>query len=597
MRNYHYKNSRYANIFTGSKGLSFLDVIVGVGLLVLVFVAISGVFRLSINVIAGSKARVGALSVAQERVEFVRSLPYDNVGTVGGIPAGNIQQTEIVNLNKIAYTRRTLIQYVDDPKDGVGTADQNGIVADYKRVKTEVTWSIRDRQKSIALITNIVPKGIETVAGGGTLIINVFDSLGVAVLGANVHILNDSLNPVVSVNISTNADGKVTFPGSPAGSSYEITVTKSGYNSSKTYDTDTQNPNPNPAHLSVIKGNTTVASFQVDLISTKIVRTFFPIGENNFNDTFTSSANISQSASTTVSSGALKLADYGLGYEMNGYAYSTDISSPYLYAWEEASWNDNTPLGTSILYRLYYYSSSVLTLIPDVDIAGNSAGFSSSPVDISGLSISKYPIIQIAGFLQTTDASTTPQVLDWNIKYSAGPTPVSNIPFHIQGAKTIGSDSAGTPVYKYDKDLQTGSDGTITINNLEWDLYNVTIDDTSVGSDISESCNPQPRSINPASNVTTDIMLVPNTTNSLLVAVTDSSGVLLKDATVRLYRTTYNTIQTTSSCGQTFFSGLSKGTVLGGNPYSMDVSLAGYTPITFTDVDVNNVSNTTVVLQ
>ena len=42
-------------------GFSFIDVIIGVGLLIISFLAIYGVFNLSIGLIGVSKAKVGAL--------------------------------------------------------------------------------------------------------------------------------------------------------------------------------------------------------------------------------------------------------------------------------------------------------------------------------------------------------------------------------------------------------------------------------------------------------------------------------------------------------------------------------------------------------
>jgi len=579
-------------------GLSLIDVIVGTGLMVLVFVSIFGVFRLSMEVVANSKARIGALALVNEQVEYMRSLSYEDVATVGGIPSGNIPQTETVMLNDIEYNRRTVVQYVDDAQDGEGAADENGIAADYKRAKTEVKWTIRGQEKSIILVTNIVPKGIESIAGGGTLIINVFDALGVPVQGANVHIQNDSLDPVVSVDVLTNADGKVLFPGSPSGNDYEITVTKTSYSSAQTYDTDAENPNPNPGHLSVIAGETTSVSFQIDEVSHKIVRTFTPVGDDSWEDLFADSSKISQSASSTVSGGALVLANFGGGFESDGFAYSQNISPEYLTDWQNASWNDAVSASTSVLYRLYYYDAvPELVLVPDADLPGNAAGFSSSPVDLSALDIAMYDTLQIAAFLNTIDASSTPSVFDWNIAYSAGPVPLQYIPFHMRGAKTIGTDDGGAPIYKYDADLETGVDGTILINDLEWDSYEITIDNYGLGRDISEACPPQPRALNPNVTVTSDLILSPYTNHSLLVSATDTGGVALEGASVRLYRLPFDETQDTSSCGQTFFSGLSKGTVSGGNPYSLTVSLIGYQDVTVNEVDVDGASKISVVLQ
>ena len=194
--------------------------------------------------------------------------------------------------------------------------------------------------------------------------------------------------------------------------------------------------------------------------------------------------------------------------------------------------------------------------------------------------------------MSTTDASTTPSILDWTIKYTDGPIPIPNLQFNMKGAKTIGADAGGKSIYKYNANLQTGGDGVITINNLEWDKYNITINSANTGLNISEVCSTQPRSISPASTITTDLLLVPLSTNSLLVAVTDTSGTLLQNALVRLYKTNYDTSQNTSACGQTFFGSLTTST-----SYSLDVSLSGYASTTISNIDVSGASGITVVLE
>jgi len=582
---------------TSNKGLSLVDVIVASALILMVFVGITGAFKVILELTFHNKTKLSALAVMNEQMEFIRNFDYDSIGTVSGIPSGTIPQTETVTLNGVDYTRRVLVQYVDAPEDGTGVSDVNGITADYKRVKIEVSWGSGGEVKKIFSVSNFVPKGIETIAGGGTLIINAIDALGSPIAGADVHIANNSLDPVVSVDTFTNTDGKVLFPGSPAGGSYEVTVTNTGYSTSKTYDTDVSNPNPNPGHLSVIEGETTVSTFQIDVLSSKTVKTFNQIELIEWEDLFNDSSKISQSASTTVSSGKLELEQTIGVYEDSGYAYSLDLSHTYLNKWQEVSWSDTAPLDTSIIYRVYYYDgSSQLVPVPDVDLVNNSTGLSVSPVDISGLDIATYPSIKIAAFLNTSDTSKTPELLDWKVSYLAGPVPLPNLAFNMKGSKTIGTDDSGGVIYKYSQDLQTNGSGVLDINSLEWDAYNITIDNDTLGLDISESCDPQLLSLSPGVSTTTSLYFVPQTSNSLLVAVMDSSNNLLEGASVRLYRTGVDFTQASSACGQTIFTSISSGSVSSGNAYSIDLSLAGYTNTTITDVDVSNASKINVTI-
>ncbi len=589
--------SKPKNKHKADRGFSLVDVIVASALVLIVFVSIAGVFKSILDLTFHNKAKVSALAIMNEQMEFLRNFDYDSIGTVSGIPSGIIPQTETVTFNGIDYTRRVLVQYVDAPEDGSDTSDENGITADYKRVKIEVSWDFRGETKKVFSVSNFVPKGIETLEGGGTLIINVLDSLGAPLAAADVHIENNSSDPIVSVDTFTNTEGKVVFPGSPASGSYEITVTKTGYSTSKTYDSDLSNPNPNPGHFSVLEGETTVSTFQIDVLSSKTVKTYEKIKLMEWEDLFNDSSKISQSASTTVSLGGLEL-EQTLGvYENSGYVYSVDSTPSYLDKWQEVSWNDTESLNASIAYKVYYYDGvSEFILVPDADLSNNSTGFGVSPVDISGLDISTYTSLKIAGFLDTSDTSETPVVLDWKVSYLAGPTPLPNLAFNMKGSKTIGTDDSGDLIYKYSQDLQTNASGVLGIDYLEWDTYNITIDNDTLVLDISESCDPQPLSLSPGISTTTSLYFVTQTSNSLLVTVRDSSNELLSGASVRLYRTGVDTTQTSSSCGQTIFTGISSGSVSNGNAYSIDLSLAGYTNTTISDVDVSGASKINVVI-
>lgn len=147
-----------------SRGVTLIDTVVGTALMLVVFVGIAGAFQLSIDVVTSNKSRAGAIALADERMEYIRSLAYASVGTSGGNPSGAIAQSETVVMNGISYTRRTVIVYVDDPKDGLAGADSNGITRDYKAIKVDVSWRSRIGVRHIILVTRISPPyGVETL--------------------------------------------------------------------------------------------------------------------------------------------------------------------------------------------------------------------------------------------------------------------------------------------------------------------------------------------------------------------------------------------------------------------------------------------------
>ncbi|MFC1730825.1 hypothetical protein ACFL6I_10875 [candidate division KSB1 bacterium] len=256
------------------RGTSLLDVIFGASILLVVFIGLFGAFKLSLEIVQSVKGRTGALALASERVEYVRSLLYDDIGTVGGIPQGVLVESETETLNGVSYTRRTFVQYTDATQDGSGGSDTNSITTDYKTVKVTVEWAFRNETRSISLVTTIVPKGIESIIGGGTLRITVLDALGLAVPSAQVSLINSQTSPAISLSTFTNTSGIVEFLGAPAANSYEVSIIKTGYSSAQTYDVDISNTNPNPGHLTVSESNTTSSSFSIDVTGSIVVNTF-----------------------------------------------------------------------------------------------------------------------------------------------------------------------------------------------------------------------------------------------------------------------------------------------------------------------------------
>ncbi|TSC86944.1 MAG: hypothetical protein G01um10148_49 [Parcubacteria group bacterium Gr01-1014_8] len=577
-----------------SRGVTLIDTIVGTALLMLVFVGISGAFQLSVDVVTNNKARAGAIALANERQEFIRSLPYDSVGTVGGIPSGAIVATETATLNGISYIRRTIILYGDDPKDGTGAADTNANPADFKVVKTEVSWSAHNGGlRKVALTTRVSPVGIEQAVPGGTLALSILDAASAPVANAQVTVINATTNPVVNMLLFSDNDGLVTIIGAPASAGYKIVVTKSGYSTSQTYDATAEITNPTPGHLTVALNQTTSFPFSIDLVSIKNVQTFEQIKTSTTTDTFADASQIATTTNTEVAVGLLRLVGAPGPYSTPGEARSIAIAPQYLVRWKQLRFVDTRPAQTNIAYRLY--SSDGSSLIPDSELPGNSSGFSLSPVDISGISTTTYPGVSLHASLGTANESETPEVLSWEVTHDVGPLPLPNITFGLQGNKSIGNGPGGT-FYKYSTTtLSTGPTAGVGIGNLEWDTYTTTVD-ASTGYDIASSCAPQPESLAPNEYATTKLILAPHTTNSLLVDVRGNGG-LIANATVRLYRSLgYNVTMTTDSCGQAFFIELSSGSVGGGNPYSIDITAAGFQPYTATDVDVSGTSRLSPVL-
>ena len=137
--------------------------------------------------------------------------------------------------------------------------------------------------------------------------------------------------------------------------------------------------------------------------------------------------------------------------------------------WDLVSWNDTTPGASVIEYRIYYESApDVFTLIPDGDLAGNSSGFTTSPIDISAVDRTVYPVLQLDAQLICASGDC-PTLEDWSVSWSEGIT-VSGIAREYDGVSTT---TSGTVAVAVDGIFQPGKTGTI-LGDGTWSINNVT---------------------------------------------------------------------------------------------------------------------------
>ncbi|MEK7515935.1 MAG: hypothetical protein AAB555_03380, partial [Patescibacteria group bacterium] len=211
-----------------SRGFGLVDVIVGIALLLVLFLALFGVLRASLMLSALAKAKASAVELAGSQMEYLRGLSYDPLGTAGGIPNGDVPQTATTTIDGVEYAIRTFILYVDDPADGEGAQDSNGITTDYKLGKVAVSYTMNGIDKSMELISNFTPPSVESSTGGGTLSIHIVDAANGDVAGALVHIVNEEVSPSVDFTTFTDTSGFATIGGAATSSEYQLYVSRDG---------------------------------------------------------------------------------------------------------------------------------------------------------------------------------------------------------------------------------------------------------------------------------------------------------------------------------------------------------------------------------
>lgn len=247
-------------------GFSFLELLVSLGIIALVSLTVLGLLGRSIEVLRREEHRRVAVGIAEERLERLRNSPYDDLGTIGGIPAGAFSPRETIQQNGARYGVTTRIRFVDDPFDGVAPNDP--VSNDLREVAVDVSWGANPNQ-TITLATLVAPPGLERAGTTGTLRLRVLNARGDPIDGANVELANASTTPPIALALPTDMSGEVILPGAPPSTAgYHIRVTRNGYSSDATVIPSPEVPNPTQPPLSVIEHEVTTAGFAIDRLAT-----------------------------------------------------------------------------------------------------------------------------------------------------------------------------------------------------------------------------------------------------------------------------------------------------------------------------------------
>lgn len=438
--------------YSPQHGSIFLEIIIAIGILAALIGAIASLVVASYDLVGYSRTRITARHLATEKMEIIRNLPYSEVAVLGGVPAGSLPQLETIERNGLPYTIRTNVVYIDDPFDGLAPADMLPI--DYKRARVDVSWTgTFASDATITMITDIAPKGIESVGEGGTLSILVFDALAQVVPQAEVRIQNAEVNPAIDLTVLSDSNGRVMLPGSPVCfECYQITVTKEGFSLDRTYTTaEVAHPAKPPA--TVNDQSITEISFAIDRVATLTV--------------------------------------YSTRGREDGYAF------------------------------------------------------------------------------------------------------LSNQFFQLTGTKQIGTDTLEDPVFKYDVLNKTDNGGSVTLSNMEWDIYTLTI--PSPDWDFAGSNPFSPLALLPGGSQIWQFVTVPHQDYTLLFKVTEASGSAIPDATLHLLgpgnydEALFSGPAAAPDFGQAFFSPLTAGT------YSGEATKSGYLTTSFEATASGNVTNTLIL--
>lgn len=257
--------TRYQTEFTS--GFSILETIIGMGILVIVSSALYLSYSNTLDIVGSGQFNSVAANLIESEVEIIRNMRYEDIGIVGGIPAGKLEPSKEVILDGISFFIDMTVRNIDDPFDGLASGSPvDPEPADYKLVGLSVSCPDCTGLGVVELTTTIAPRSLENAAKTGSLLIRSVDASGIPVPGATVTIINNNVVPAVNLTDTTDINGELLLSGVATDSAgYRVTVTRAGYSTERTYPPgDAGNPNPTKPDLTIAEEQLTSATFSID---------------------------------------------------------------------------------------------------------------------------------------------------------------------------------------------------------------------------------------------------------------------------------------------------------------------------------------------
>lgn len=249
------------------KGITLIEVLVGVGLFLIVFLGVFAAYQLGLQVVGQSKNKIIATSLANAEMEKIRNLPYQSIGAQGSFPSGVLAATSTTVQNNVTFIIERRVDYVVDALDGISFPDDD-CPNDYKKAEVKIS-ALGKFPVEVLMVTNISPKNLSEECGdeGGILSVLVFDAFGQMVASPFIEIKDPQTD--VTLKTATPATGQHYF--SLATSTYKVAVSKSGYSQERTYGTEEVTTPANP-HPIVLEGQLAEISFSIDRVSSLTVQ-------------------------------------------------------------------------------------------------------------------------------------------------------------------------------------------------------------------------------------------------------------------------------------------------------------------------------------
>lgn len=216
-------------------------------------------FNAGITYVIESKKKMGAVALANEEIEKMRNLGYENLAD-GTTPDVQMER------NGVTYWVTTAVTAIDDPEDGLAINDEDDISWDYKNIQMTVEWVPDNEKKKISMNAIVVPPVIEEDANLGYLRLHVIDQNGSGLASAHVTVTDLGDSELVYSG-SVDSVGNLFLTGLDPGE-HEITVTDSNDNYPVETMADTGSFDAADDHAEIDIKALTDKTIQTDIVST-----------------------------------------------------------------------------------------------------------------------------------------------------------------------------------------------------------------------------------------------------------------------------------------------------------------------------------------
>lgn len=363
------------------RGFTLVEVLVGSFIFLVIALSAYKALEALMTSVTSARAKAAAALLANEQVEIIRNIQYEDVGIVSGIPVGVLPREQTVQKDSFSFELTITIRNVDDPFDGIiGGSPNDTSPADYRSVDLDIVCLNCKTLSPLRFTTLVAPRALEIASTNGALFIQVFDAGGLPVSDASVHIENTSAIPNIVIDELTDNEGWVKIVDAPPGvNAYNIRATKSSYSGDQTYPIGGEaGPEPLNPDATVVVQAITEAYLSIDRVG---------------------SIKVSTKDATCLPLGAI-------GFSLTG---TKLIGEPNILKYPTQNFSTDAT-GTRLMESLEWDSYAIALTGSGNDLAGASAlsPFSLAPAENKEIALTVVPHLDLALLVSVKDQAGAP---------------------------------------------------------------------------------------------------------------------------------------------------------------------------------------------